>query len=134
MAAKTKKKAVRKAAKRPVKKVTARKTPAKKAKSVAKSPTKPKTKTKKKSLIAKAVSAVSSLIGGKTKAKTPANREYGEGNYKASQRFRAKEEAFVKTNRAKIPALGKAAEDALDGPEGDELRAAEPTTAAHAKA
>ncbi len=38
----------------------------------------------------------------------------------------------MKANKAKIPALGKAAEDALEGPEGDELRAAEAEAAGHA--
>ncbi|HEY0105326.1 MAG TPA: hypothetical protein VGB91_04525 [Rhizomicrobium sp.] len=67
----------------------------------------------------------------KKAARKPA-AEFGEGNYKASRRFRAKEERFVKTNRAKIPALGKAAEAALEGPEGDALRAAEAEAAHHA--
>jgi hypothetical protein len=31
----------------------------------------------------------------------------------------------VKKNKAKIPAMGKEAEQALDGPEGNSLRAAE---------
>ncbi len=38
----------------------------------------------------------------------------------------------MKANKAKIPALGKAAEDALAGPEGDSLRAAEAEAASHA--
>lgn len=69
----------------------------------------------------------------KTKAKKkPARRAIGEGNYQASKRFRAGEEAFVKKNKAKIPALAKAAEAALEGPEGDSLRAAETEAAGHA--
>ncbi len=66
----------------------------------------------------------------KVAVKKKAAGEYGEGNYKASKRFRTKEEAFIKTNKARIPAMAKAAEAALDGPEGDELRAAEAATAA----
>jgi hypothetical protein len=69
------------------------------------------------------------LTGGKKK---PVTREFGEGNYKASKRFRDSEEAFVKKNKSKIPGLGKAAEDALDGPEGASLRAAEASAASHA--
>ena len=49
----------------------------------------------------------------------------GEGNYAASRAFDKDQTNFVKRNKAKIPAMGKAAEAALDGPEGDNLRAAE---------
>ena len=49
----------------------------------------------------------------------------GEGNYSAARRFDALEREFVEKNRQKIPGMGKEAEDALDGPEGDELRKAE---------
>ncbi|HXC57443.1 MAG TPA: hypothetical protein VNU97_19245 [Rhizomicrobium sp.] len=133
MAAKTKKKAARKAAtayKRPAKaaarKTATRKKPAAKAA--------PKAKARKKSWIARAVSDMGGLLTGrKAKAKKqPASGEFGEGNYKASKRFRDREEAFVKTNRKKIPALGKAAEAALEGPEGDDLRAAEAAAGRHA--
>ncbi|MBS0470081.1 MAG: hypothetical protein JSR60_03335 [Proteobacteria bacterium] len=51
-------------------------------------------------------------------------KEFGEGNYKASKRFRDSEEAFVKKNRDKIPEMGKAARDALEGPEGKSLKKA----------
>jgi hypothetical protein len=57
----------------------------------------------------------------------------GEGNYTASRNFRAKETAFVKRNKAKIRAMGKAAEDALEGPQGDALRAAEAEARGHAR-
>ncbi len=64
-------------------------------------------------------------VRAKTAKKTArASRGYGEGNYKASRRFRTAEERFIKANRKKIPALGKAAEDALLGPEGAELKGA----------
>ena len=116
------KKTVRKAvAKRPA----AKKAPARKAK-----------KTKKKGFIARAVSEMTGLLKRKPARKaamakkTPASREFGEGNYKASKRFRTEQETFVKKNKAKIPALGKAAKDALAGPEGDDLRAAEAAAAA----
>jgi len=114
------KKVVRKAA---AKRPAAKKAPARKAK-----------KTKKKGFIARAVSEMTSLLKRKPKAakakKTTGNREFGEGNYKASKRFRTEQETFVKKNKAKIPAMGKAAEDALAGPEGDDLRAAEAAAAA----
>ena len=96
--------AKRKAKKAPVKAKAAKRPVAKKAK-VAKKPAK------------------------KVKKKTAS---MGEGNYKATQRFDKAEEKFIAKNRKKIPAMAKAAEAALDGPEGDELRAAEAETAAHA--
>ena len=49
----------------------------------------------------------------------------GEGDYAASAKFDKDQAAFVKRNKAKIPELGKDAEAALNGPEGDSLRAAE---------
>jgi len=49
----------------------------------------------------------------------------GEGDYAASRTFQKDESDFVKKNKKKIPAMGKEAEKALDGPEGDGLRAAE---------
>jgi len=58
--------------------------------------------------------------------------EFGEGNYKATRRFRKSEEAFVNANRSRIASMGKAAEDALEGPEGEALRAAETKAASHA--
>ncbi|HEX3672843.1 MAG TPA: hypothetical protein VHU87_01090 [Rhizomicrobium sp.] len=56
----------------------------------------------------------------------------GEGNYTASRRFRTEETAFVKRNKARIPAMGKAAGAALEGPEGKDLMAAEAEASAHA--
>ncbi len=115
-------------------------------KSKTRAPAKKKTPTKRK--VAKAArkaapkkkTAPKKATAVKTKAKATARKtpkrvakgEIGEGNYKASKRFRKSEEAFVKANKAKIPAMGKAAEAALDGPEGDELRAAEAQAASHA--
>ncbi|MGD0192151.1 MAG: hypothetical protein ABSD74_15535 [Rhizomicrobium sp.] len=57
----------------------------------------------------------------------------GEGNYTAARRFRQSEEKFVARNRRKIPGMGKDAEEALDGPEGDELRAAEDRARSHSR-
>ena len=39
----------------------------------------------------------------------------------------------MKPNKAKIPDMGKAAEKALEGPEGDSLRAAEAEAAGHSR-
>jgi hypothetical protein len=63
-------------------------------------------------------------------AKRPARKkvargEYGEGNYKATKRFRKSEEAFIERNRQNIPAMGREAETALEGPEGPALIEAE---------
>jgi hypothetical protein len=49
----------------------------------------------------------------------------GEGDYAASRAFLKDQAGFVQKNRAKIPALGKAARAALEGAEGPALRAAE---------
>ncbi len=67
--------------------------------------------------------------------KTPATGEknQGEGNYDASRRFDAEERAFIDKNRDAIPKLAKDAEDALDGPEGEALRAAEAEGKSHLK-
>jgi hypothetical protein len=58
----------------------------------------------------------------------------GEGNYTASREFRDAETNFVKKNKARIPAMGKAAEKALEGPEGDDLRHAEEEAKSHSHA
>ena len=58
----------------------------------------------------------------------------GEGDYQASRSFLKDEAAFVKRHSAEIPAMGKDAEAALDGPEGASLRAAEEEARSHSKA
>jgi hypothetical protein len=58
----------------------------------------------------------------------------GEGDYQASRSFLKDEAAFVKRHSAEIPAMGKAAEAALEGPEGASLRAAEEEARSHSKA
>ena len=65
-------------------------------------------------------------------SKAPAKEQkiQGEGNYDASRKFDADEQAFIEKNRAAIPDLAKDAADALDGPEGDGLRKAEAETGA----
>jgi len=57
----------------------------------------------------------------------------GEGDYAASRAFLKDQSGFVEKNKSKIPAMGKAAEDALDGPEGAALRDAEATAAARSR-
>jgi hypothetical protein len=49
----------------------------------------------------------------------------GEGDYAASRAFLKDQSNFVKKNKARIPEMGKEAERALEGPEGESLRAAE---------
>ena len=63
----------------------------------------------------------------KNKKKVPAKKKQikGEGDYEASRAFLKDQAGFVKKNKAKIPTLGQEAEKALDGPEGEALRAAE---------
>jgi hypothetical protein len=56
----------------------------------------------------------------------------GEGNYTASREFRKEQTDFVQRNKSRISKLGKQAERALDGPEGDELRQAEEEGRSHA--
>ena len=51
----------------------------------------------------------------------------GEGNYEAGRRFQAEETRFVKT--APVEKLATEAEEALDGPEGEELERARTETA-----
>jgi hypothetical protein len=69
----------------------------------------------------------SKKIAAKAKKTAPKKKKQivGEGNYAASRKFDKDQTSFVERNKTKIPALAKAAEAALDGPEGDSLRAAE---------
>jgi hypothetical protein len=127
MAAKKKKKA--KKASRPAK---AKRAPAKKskAKKATKRPAKKAKKTAKK-----AVKAAAKKAPAKKAKKAPARKKQavGEGNYAASRKFDKDEAAFIAKNKANIPAMGKEAEKALEGPEGDALREAEATAAARSR-
>jgi hypothetical protein len=106
-----------------------------KKKKVAKRSTKRKAKARKTRRVAKKSTrraAARKAPARKMKAaKRPARKkksargEYGEGNYKATKRFRKSEEAFVERNRRDIPAMGREAEAALEGPEGPSLIEAE---------
>ena len=49
----------------------------------------------------------------------------GEGNYTATRNFDRAQEKFVQTHKKSIPEMGEKAKEALDGPEGKELRDAE---------
>ncbi len=71
----------------------------------------------------------------KAAAKAPARKRkqiVGEGDYEASRAFLKDQAGFVQKNRARIPALGRKAKAALDGPEGAALRAAEAKARGHA--
>jgi hypothetical protein len=108
-----KKKAVKRAAAKarraPAKKSLAKKSPAKKTKAK---------KTKK--------AAAKKPAPRKAKKAAPKKQTLiGEGDYAATRKFDKDQAGFVKKNKAKIPEMGKEAEKALDGPEGDSLRAAE---------
>lgn len=115
------------AAKRKSKKSTKakKKTPAKKSRKAAKRPA----KKAKKSVPARKAPAK------KAKAKKTAAKKkiIGEGDYEASRAFLKDQSGFVAKNKAKIPGMGKAAEAALDGPQGDLLREAEATAAARSR-
>jgi hypothetical protein len=116
--AKKKSKAKKSATKSKTKPVKAVKKKTKKTakRAAAKAPAKTK---KSKKPAAKARKLVKKAVPKKKK------RIVGEGDYAASRKFDKDQAGFVKRNKAKIPAMGKAAEAALDGPEGDSLRAAE---------
>ena len=129
MAAKKKAKAKKKAPAKKAKKTSKKKakTVAKKAKKVAAKKSKKVVKTAKKKAPAKKAVA---------KKKAPARKKkqvMGEGDYEATRKFDADQASFVARNKAKIPDLGKAAEKALEGPEGDSLREAEAIAAGHSR-
>ena len=88
---------------------------------------------------AKATRLAGSKRGRTTASKRAATRpqtgraeEYGEGNYTASREFIRDQTGFVRKNRRNIPKMGREAEEALEGREGAELRAAETEAASHA--
>jgi hypothetical protein len=100
------------------KKTKAKKSTARKAKKVARS--KPKAKAAKKAISKAAPKKKKQIVG--------------EGDYQASRSFLKDEAAFVKRHSAEIPAMGKDAEAALEGPEGVSLRVAEEEARSHSKA
>jgi hypothetical protein len=143
MAAKKKKKARPAKAKRTVKTAKARKPARKAAKASKKSKTRKRAAPARKAAAKKSRPAARKPSARKPSARLGAGRPpdksrsagkdvAGEGNYSASRRFRKSETDFVKRNKARIPGMGKAAEAALEGAEGNELRAAEDEARAHA--
>jgi hypothetical protein len=112
-----KKKAAKKAAKKATRKA---KRTVSKAKKATKKAAKKRTKAAAKRVPAK-----------KTKKST--RKIKGEGDYAASRAFLKDQSGFVVKNKAKIPAMGKEAEKALEGPEGAELREAEAIAAARSR-
>jgi len=102
------------------KKTKAKKSTARKAKKAARKAAKPKAKAAKKA----------------TRKAAPKKKKQivGEGDYQASRSFLKDEANFVKRHSAEIPAMGKDAEAALEGPEGASLRAAEEEARNHSKA
>jgi len=134
------------AAKKKAKKAAARKakkTPARKAKTSSKKASKrpakkagkrPAKKASKKTAKASARKAPARKASAK-KAKPAAKKKQtvGEGDYAASRAFLKDQAGFVEKNKANIPAMGREAEEALDGPEGKDLRAAEAEAAGRSR-
>ncbi len=129
MAAKKKKKAKKASKAVKARKAPAKKSKAKKSKKAAKRPAKKAKKTTKKAVKAAAKKAPAK------KAKKPAAKKktVGEGDYAASKSFLKDQSSFVEKNKASIPAMGQAAEKALEGPEGSALREAEASAAARSR-
>jgi hypothetical protein len=69
--------------------------------------------------------AASRKPAGKTAPTRKRKQIVGEGDYEASRTFLKDQAGFVKKNKARIPAMGKAAKAALAGSEGPALIAAE---------
>ncbi|HEX2760707.1 MAG TPA: hypothetical protein VHM27_09345 [Rhizomicrobium sp.] len=135
MAAK-KKKAAKKASSKKAKKVKkAKKTARKAARKAAKKSKKKTVKAARKAAPQKATKKAAKKAAPKKAAKKPAKKKQivGEGDYQASRAFLKDQAGFVKKNKDKIPDLGKEAEAALEGPQGDALREAEATAAARSR-
>lgn len=60
---------------------------------------------------------------------TPKSGVQGEGDYESARKFQKEEHAFAK-DTAKVEQGAREAEEALDGPEGDELEQARRETGA----
>ena len=106
-----------------------KKAPAKKAKKAAK-----KTKKAPKKGVRTIAKAAAKKAPARKAKKAPAKKKtIGEGDYAASRSFLKDQSGFVAKNKAKIPAMGKAAEAALDGPEGAALREAEAIAAGRSR-
>ena len=81
----------------------------------------------------KSVPAKKKAPAKKAKKAAAKKKIVGEGDYQASRAFLKDQSGFVAKNKAKIPAMGKAAETALEGPQGDALREDEATAAARSR-
>ena len=126
MAAKKKKKAAKKAPSKKAKK-------AKKTKKTTRKAAKTKRPAKKSKKTVKAAAKRPAPKRAAKKAKKKKKQIVGEGDYQASRTFLKDESGFVKKNKAKIPAMGKEAEAALEGPQGDMLREAEASAAGRSR-
>ena len=113
------------------KKKAAKKTKTSKAKRASVKKTKKTAKPVKKAK--KTAKAAVKKIPAKKAKKAAKSKTIGEGDYAASRAFLKDQSGFVEKNRAGIPAMGKEAEKALDGPEGAALRDAEATAAARSR-
>jgi hypothetical protein len=122
MAAKTKKKKAARGGKAAGRK-TARKAKAKSSRgkvSKAKKPSrKPAARATKKAAAAKPARKKKQVVG--------------EGDYAASRKFLKDQAGFVASHQSEIPGMGKQAERALEGPEGDSLRDAEAAAAGRSR-
>jgi|SRR5579883_946044 len=127
MAARKKKAKKTKAA---AKRAPARKTkaPARKAKRGAKKSAKKTVKRPAKKTKAAAKKAPARKAPPRTK-----KQDAGEGDYAASRAFLKDQASFVEKNKGNIPAMGRQAKEALEGPDGDDLRNAEATAAARSR-
>ena len=126
MAAKKKKKAAKKAPSKKAKK-------AKKTKKTTRKAAKTKRPAKKSKKTVKAAAKRPAPKRAAKKAKKKKKQIVGEGDYQASRTFLKDQSGFVKKNKAKIPAMGKEAEAALEGPQGDMLREAEASAAGRSR-
>ena len=131
MAAKKKK---AKKAKAKAKRAPARKAKtAGKAKKASKRPAKKPTKKAAKRPAKKTKAAASKSPAKKARRAPKKKQTVGEGDYAASRAFLKDQSNFVEKNKANIPGMGRAAEEALDGPQGDDLRNAEAIAAARSR-
>ncbi|MEY4707631.1 MAG: hypothetical protein RJB58_1354 [Pseudomonadota bacterium] len=106
-------------------------TPARKAKKAVKTAAKKSAKKTSK----KSAKRVATKPAARKPAKKAAKKKQivGEGDYQASRAFLKDQSSFVKNNKSSIPAMGREASRALEGPEGDALRQAETEAASHSR-
>jgi hypothetical protein len=138
MAAKKRKakkaKAVRKAKRAPARKTKAPRKAKKSAKKVKRPARKAAKRPAKKAKAAARKAPTRKAPARKAKPAAKKKKQIvGEGDYAASRAFLKDQSGFVEKNKGAIPAMGKAAEKALEGPEGDSLRDAEATAAARSR-